>query len=114
MSGQGDGGSETPGNSGATPNPQDPNLYHQELRHANVSARVPEGIGTGVFCTGAIVIQGSHEFVIDFLLNMVPPHRVAARVVLPTTVVPLFLAALQENLQKYQQSFGTIPRLPTP
>ena len=88
--------------------------YQQELQHSQVSARVPEGVGQGVFSNGAIVMHGQHEFVIDFLLSMAPPRRIAARVVLPPTVVPLFVGALQENLSKYQQNFGPPPRLPTP
>src|SRR5579872_234594 len=103
-----DTGSIPPGDAGLPKKPDEHGMYHQELRHSNVSARVPESVGLGAFCTGAIVIQGNHEFVIDFLLNMVPPHRVASRVVLPASVVPLFLAALQENMQKFQQNFGQI------
>ena len=104
---------EKPEETGA-PQKGGPETFHQELRHSQVTARVPESIGRGVFSTGSIVMQGPHEFVIDFLQSMAQPHRVAARVVLPPTVVPLFLAALQENLNKFQQHFGPPPKLPSP
>lgn len=96
------------------PQQSGPETFHQELRHQQVTARVPETVGKGIFSTGSIVMQGPHEFVIDFLQSMAQPHRVAARVVLPPTVVPLFLAALQENLNKFQQNFGAPPKLPAP
>lgn len=96
------------------PKPGDGSTYHQELQHSSVSARVPEAVGRGLFSTGAIVMHGAHEFVIDFVLSMAPPNRITARVVLPPSVVPLLVGALQENLQKYQQSFGPPPQLPTP
>ena len=88
--------------------------YHQELQHSQVSARVPESVGRGLFSTGAIVMNGAHEFVIDFVLSIAPPQRVTARVVLPPSVVPLLLAALKENLHKYEQNFGPPAKLPTP
>ena len=88
--------------------------FNQEIRHSQVSARVPEGIGRGVFSTGAVVVQGPQEFVIDFLLRMTQPHMVAARVILPPAVVPRFVAALRENLNNYQKKFGPPPALPAP
>ncbi len=91
-----------------------PGIFHQELQHSQVSARVPELVGKGVFSTGVIVMNGPHDFVIDFLMSLVPPNRVAARVVLPPTVVPLFINALTENLNKFTQNFGPLPKLPAP
>lgn len=91
-----------------------PEPVTQEIRHSQISARVPEQVRTGVFSTGAIVLQGPQEFILDFVLRMAQPHSIAARVVLPPGVVARFIAALQENLRKYQQNFGPPPTLPTP
>ena len=88
--------------------------FHQELQHSMVAARVPEAVGMGTFCTGAIVLTGPHEFVLDFVLRMSPPHRIAQRVVMTPTVVGLFLRALKENLDKYRQNFGPPAQLPPP
>ena len=88
--------------------------YHQEVQHSPATARVPERVGMGVFSTGTIVMHGPHDFVIDFLQSLAHPRRVAARVVLPPTVVPLFLAAMQDNFNKYTQTFGPLPRMPVP
>lgn len=81
----------------------------QEVKHSQVSALVPESVAKGVFSTGAVVLQGPHEFILDFLIRMQQPQQVAARVVLPHSVVPQFLGALGENIRKYQDRFGPIP-----
>lgn len=88
--------------------------YQQELQHSMVAARVPENVGPGTFSNGAIVLTGPHEFVVDFVLRLSPPHRIAQRVVMSPVVVGLFLRALKENLDKYQHNFGPAPRLPPP
>lgn len=90
------------------------NTYHQEVQHSPATARIPDSVGRGVFSTGAIVMHGAHDFVIDFVQSLAPPRRIVARVALPPSVMPLFVAALQENLRKYNQSFGPIPRMPQP
>lgn len=89
-----------------------PGPSSQEIRHQQISALVPEKVGRGVFSTGAVVLQGSHEFVIDFLLRMTSPHQVAARIVLPPDVMGRFIGALRENLGNYRRHFGTLPQGP--
>ena len=99
------------------PNPVGPegsNTFQQQVQHSPATARVPDSVGRGVFGTHAIIMQGQHEFVMDFIQSLAPPRRVISRVVLPATVVPLFVAALSDNLTKYQQSFGPLPRLQSP
>jgi len=101
------------------PTPEDnnaefsPERHTQEIRHSQVSARVPEGVSRGVFSTGAVVLQGGHEFILDFLLRISTPQQVVARVVLPIGVVPQMIRALRDNLNNYEKRFGT-PTIPTP
>tara|TARA_R110002111_G_scaffold262586_3_gene339328 strand:- start:9843 stop:10667 length:825 start_codon:yes stop_codon:yes gene_type:complete len=90
-----------------------PERHTQEIRHSQVSARVPEGVSRGVFSTGAVVLQGGHEFILDFLLRISTPQQVVARVVLPLGVVPQMIRALRDNLNNYEKRFGT-PTIPTP
>src|SRR5438105_1102770 len=94
--------------------PDNQGAYTQEVQHSQVSARVPEKVGRGVFSTGAMVFQGPHEFVIDFVLRMAHPHQITARVVLPASIVPSVIGALRENLNKYQSKFGRPPSAPPP
>jgi len=85
------------------------NPQSQAVRHSHVSALVPEHVARGVFSTGAVVVEGANEFVIDFLLRMSRPQQVAARVVLPHAVVGRFILALGENLNNYRKTFGAPP-----
>jgi Protein of unknown function (DUF3467) len=89
--------------------PGDPGAFTQEVQHQAISARVPEKVGRGVFSTGALVLQGPHEFVIDFVLRMAHPQQIVARVILPPSIMPSVIAALKENLGKFQAKFGTPP-----
>jgi hypothetical protein len=99
------------------PDPRKPGehgTYSQEVQHSQVSARVPEKVGRGVFSTGAMVFQGPNEFVIDFVLRMANPHQIVARVVLPLPIMPSIIGALRENLNNYQAKLGPPPALPVP
>lgn len=90
---------------------KNPDVQSQEIQHSQIGALVPEKVARGVFSTGAVVLNGSHEFVIDFLLRMTRPHQVAARVVIPPPVVPRMIQALTENIENYRKQFGE-PKLP--
>lgn len=99
---------EQPDNPGGQP------PLSQEIQHLQVSARVPEKVNRGVFSTAVMVLQGQHEFVLDFVLGIVQPHQIAARVVVPPTVMPALVTAIRENLNNYQARFGPPPPLPVP
>ncbi|MBM79669.1 MAG: hypothetical protein CMJ78_03620 [Planctomycetaceae bacterium] len=86
----------------------------QEVQHSQVSALVPEQVAKGAFSTGAVVLNGSHEFILDFLLRMTRPHQVVSRVVMPPAVVPQMIQALKQNVENYQRRFGPIPPVPQP
>lgn len=92
----------------------DPGLYSQQVQHTPVSARLPERVAPGVFCTGVIVVEGAEEFVLDFVQGLHRPPRVGARVVMTPNVAAQFVAALRENLQRYEQAFGPPKPLPQP
>jgi hypothetical protein len=96
--------------------PSEPIGFTQQVQHSSVSARVPEKVSRGVFSTGVMVFQGTHEFVIDFVQNLAPPNQIVARVVLPFSIMPGVIDALRENLNNYQAKFGPPPALhgPTP
>src|SRR5215213_9122222 len=51
------------------------------------SARVPEKVKGGVYCTGQVIHDSPKEFVIDFLQGLNRPFQVVARVVMhPATM----------------------------
>jgi len=106
-------------NSNPDPNasqPQpDPNAPQtQSFRHAPVAARVSDKASHGSFATGALVQTLQSEFVIDFIQNLARPPQVAARVVVSPLTMQQMLAAMQDNLNMYQQRFGAPPQMPKP
>lgn len=98
---------ETPEESSATPS----DVQSQEVQLNSIAALVPESVARGIFSTGAVVLNGQHEFILDFLLRMTRPHQVAARIVLPLAVVPRMIQALADNIENYKSRFGE-PKLP--
>ncbi|MEZ6132881.1 MAG: DUF3467 domain-containing protein [Planctomycetaceae bacterium] len=90
--------------------------HSQEVRHSPIGALVPAHVAMGIFSTGAVVLQGQHEFIVDFLLRMQQPQQVAARIVMPPQVVGQFIQALAENIRKHEDRFGEIllPSAPVP
>jgi len=94
------------------PNENDPGRMEQ-VSTQHVTARVPDNVRS-VFSTGAIVMTGNSEFVIDFIQCVGRPRQVAARVVMPHAVMPQFITALQKNLEIYTSRFGEPPPLPKP
>ncbi len=107
--------SELPGETpfGNPPEPiQGGGGFRQEFKHQNISARVPEKVGRGVYATGAIVLQGPNEFAVDFVLNLAKPAQVVSRVIIPPRVFGQTVGAMRENLQKYTDRWGPPPALP--
>ena len=85
------------------PDPQNPQ------NNPPLRARVPDHVANGCFSTGAIVMTGPSEFIIDFLQTIGRPHKVAARIVIPHPVMPQFIDALTTNLDLYKNRFGDPP-----
>jgi hypothetical protein len=107
-----------PEGSGSDPNQpqQDGNTgqFNQRIQHAPVTARVPDKVARGVFSTGVIVIDGPYEFVLDFVMGLVQPRQVVARVVMSPIVVEQFIHAIRDNVGKFEARFGKIADLPKP
>ncbi|TWU37557.1 hypothetical protein Q31b_43450 [Novipirellula aureliae] len=95
--------------SDASPDRPDPAENNPALR-----ARVPDHVADGCFSTGAIVMTGPSEYIVDFLQTIGRPHKVASRVVIPHPVMPQFIDALQTNLELYRNRFGDPPSPPVP
>jgi hypothetical protein len=82
--------------------------FSQDFRHAPISARIPERVRSGVFCTATMILQTADEFVIDFLSTMVQPQQLVARVIMTGSTFGRLTAALQANIAGYEQQFGPL------
>src|SRR3954463_609851 len=92
-----------PAGDGATPGPEQ---ITQPVQYSPTSARVPDKVSRGTFATHALVLTGNQEYCCDFLLRMVPPFMLAARVVMPYSTLAPMVQAIGENLENYRARFG--------
>ncbi|MBR1411156.1 MAG: DUF3467 domain-containing protein [Prevotella sp.] len=74
---------------------------------------LPQGVAQGEYANFAIITHGSSDFVIDFarVLPGVPKAQVCSRVILAPEHAKRLMAALQENIARYENEFGPI-RIP--
>jgi hypothetical protein len=105
-------------NSDNEPSPQGPlepnEPFVQQFQQSPVAARLTDDVAAGSFCTGALVMRGKDEFMIDFIQAVRRPPRVAARVVLSHRVMGEFVEACKKNLTKYEEQFGPPKTPPKP
>ena len=71
---------------------------------------IPEDVATGVYSNFVIIGHSQTEYVIDFVtaLPALTKPKVSSRVVMSPVHAKRLLAALSENIRKYEAAFGTI------
>jgi hypothetical protein len=74
---------------------------------------LPQDVAQGEYANFAIITHSSSDFIIDFarVLPGVPKAQVKSRVILAPEHAKRLLAALQENIMRYEKEFGPI-RIP--
>ena len=92
----------------------------EEVLPNQLNVELPEEMAEGVYANLAMIAHSNSEFVLDFIRMMpgVPKARVKARVILTPEHAKRLLMALKDNIQKYEETFGSIreqeefPRFP--
>ncbi len=86
--------------------PNDPNKGNQ------INIELSEEIAEGVYANLAMIAHSNSEFVVDFIRLMpgVPKAKVKSRVVITPEHAKRLLAALQDNIKKYEDTFGPIKK----
>ncbi len=81
-----------------------------------VNIELSDEIANGIYSNLAIITHSPSEFITDFIQMMpgVPKGKVRSRIIMTPQNAKRFLEALQENMQKYEQSFGVIDTGNTP
>ena len=72
-----------------------------------------EDVAQGVYCNFAVISHSSSEFVMDLIrmLPGMPKAQVQSRVILTPEHAVRLMHALQDNITRYEQTFGPI-RIP--
>jgi hypothetical protein len=88
-----------------------PNKKTMENNNENqVNIELTEEIALGVYSNLAIITHSPAEIISDFIQLMpgMPKGKVRSRVIMTPQNAKRFLHALNENIQKYEQTFGVI------
>jgi hypothetical protein len=75
-----------------------------------INIELTDEVAEGIYANLAMIAHSNSEFVIDFIRMMpgVPKAKVKARVVITPEHAKRLLFALQDNIKKYEESFGAI------
>lgn len=83
----------------------------EDLQKQNqINIELSEEIAEGEYANLAMIAHSSSEFVIDFIRLMpgLPKAKVKSRIVITPEHAKRLLAALADNVKKYETSFGEI------
>ncbi len=85
----------------------------EEKANKNLNIELSEETAEGVYANLAMIAHSSSEFVIDFIRLMpgVPKAKVKSRVVITPEHAKRLLHALEENIKKYESTFGPIKQV---
>lgn len=78
--------------------------------NGQLQIELKEEIAQGVYANLAIITHSSSEFILDFIrvLPGMPKAGVQSRIVLAPEHAKRLLRALEDNINKYERTFGTI------
>ncbi len=82
----------------------------------SINMELGEKEAEGIYSNFVVISHSLSEFVLDFarILPGNPKSRVFARVVMTPPNVRSLMAALENNVKKYEEQFGKIKTLETP
>ena len=75
-----------------------------------LQVEIDEPVARGIYTNLALLTHSETEFILDFLFiqPQTPKTKVLARLVTSPVHAKRLLAALQDNLAKYEARFGTV------
>jgi len=73
-----------------------------------IQVQLPPEVQRGNYANQMLVSHTQEEFILDFILATAPSAVVNARVIISPSHAKRMIAALQENINKYEARFGSI------
>lgn len=79
-------------------------------KQQSINIELDENVAQGIYSNLAIINHSQSEFVLDFVTIMpgVPKSKVKSRIVLTPQHAKRFLKALNDNIQRFENSNGEI------
>ena len=86
------------------------NMNNQQANNNGIQIELTEETGQGIYSNLALIAHSSSEFVVDFVRFMpgLPKAKVQSRIILTPEHAKSLLAALKDNISKYEAQFGEI------
>jgi hypothetical protein len=79
-----------------------------------ININFPPEVQGGVYANNMFVTHTKEEFIMDFIMVAPPTGKVTARVISSPGHMKRILKALQENLRKYEEKFGSLKEAEEP
>ncbi len=85
----------------------------QDKNNNQINIELSEETAEGIYANLAMIAHSSSEFVIDFIRLMpgVPKAKVKSRIVITPEHAKRLLNALEENISKYESTFGEVKQV---
>jgi len=85
-------------------------MEEKKPQQVKLEIQLDEEMAQGAYVNLAVVNHNDSEFVVDliFVQPQAPRAKVRSRVILSPQHAKRFVAALQENINRYEQNFGEI------
>ena len=85
-------------------------MEEKKSQEVKLEIQLDEEMAQGAYVNLAVVNHNDSEFVVDliFVQPQAPRAKVRSRVILSPQHAKRFVAALQENINRYEQNFGEI------
>ena len=85
-------------------------MNENENKQQGLQIELTPDVAQGKYANFAIITHSSSDFVVDFarVLPGLPKAQVKSRIILAPEHAKRLLAALQENIMRYEHEYGTI------
>ena len=85
-------------------------MAENNQKQGQLQVELSQEVGQGEYANFAIITHSSSDFVLDFarVLPGLPKAQVKSRVILAPEHAKRLLAALQENIVRYEREYGPI------
>ena len=80
----------------------------QPKKTGEVHISAPADKAAGAYCNVAAIRHSQSEFVLDFVFRLGKEGHLVSRVITNPRHAKALLAALQENIEKYEAKFGAL------
>jgi len=83
-------------------------MEEQKGQNQQLQIKATDEALKGAYANMAQISHGPEEFILDFV-NIMPPHgQLVSRIVVSPSHAKRLMKALEENVKKYEEKFGTI------